>query len=92
MAQVISGIGLIGAGTIVLLKQTQIKGLTTAAAQPIEKKYWAIWSKDIFSTTAYTSGIAEMSRWAVFDKQVAGVHSSLNKIKTKTPFESVLIQ
>lgn len=30
-AQVITGIGFIGAGTIVLLKQTQIKGLTTAA-------------------------------------------------------------
>lgn len=30
-AQVVSGIGFIGAGTIVLLKQTHIKGLTTAA-------------------------------------------------------------
>lgn len=30
-AQVISGIGFIGAGTIVLLKQTHIRGLTTAA-------------------------------------------------------------
>lgn len=119
-AQVISGIGFIGAGTIVLLKQAQthIKGLTTAAGlwtvaavglatgggmyfaagittliallilwilKPVEKKLLGRYEqRQLRFVTEDPENLAGIMGSLVFNKNVVGVHSTMDTNKKET--------
>ncbi|MCO5238808.1 MAG: MgtC/SapB family protein [Chitinophagaceae bacterium] len=64
-AQVVSGIGFIGAGTIVLLKQTHIRGLTTAAGLWTVAAIGLAAGGGMYFAAGVTTIIALMILWAL---------------------------
>lgn len=64
-AQVISGIGFIGAGTIVLLKQTHIRGLTTAAGLWTVAAIGLASGGGMYFAAGVTTAIALIILWAL---------------------------
>lgn len=73
-AQVISGIGFIGAGTIVLLKQTEIKGLTTAAGLWTVAAIGLATGGGMYFAAGITTAIALLILWALqpIEKRIMG--------------------
>ena len=85
-AQVISGIGFIGAGTIVLLKQTQIKGLTTAAGLWTVAAIGLATGGGMYFAAGITTAIALLILWALqpIEKKITGRFEQRNLHFTTT--------
>ena len=73
-AQVITGIGFIGAGTIVLLKQTEIKGLTTAAGLWTVAAIGLATGGGMYFAAGVTTAMALLILWALqpLEKKIMG--------------------
>ena len=85
-AQVISGIGFIGAGTIVLLKQTEIKGLTTAAGLWTVAAIGLATGGGMYFAAGITTLIALLILWALqpIEKKITGRFGQRNLHLTTT--------
>lgn len=64
-AQVVSGIGFIGAGTIIFLKQGTIRGLTTASGLWTVAAIGLATGSGLYFAAAATTGIALIILWAL---------------------------